>query len=91
MSAPYTVQRAPIGGVAFFIRGPVPTYGQNTKIAEVVDIGAGSEALAKLFAASPVLLATLERIAAGDPNNTQFAALAIAEARDAIAAAKGEA
>jgi hypothetical protein len=36
------------------------------------------------------LLNTLRRIAAGDPSHSQFAVLAIAEAKDAIEAATGE-
>lgn len=46
---------------------------------------------ARLIAAAPDLLAALERIAAGDPMHTSFNALAISEARAAIAKATGEA
>jgi len=45
---------------------------------------------ARLIAASPDLLAALERIAAGDPMHNSFNALAISEARAAIAKATGE-
>lgn len=51
--------------------------------------GALSQADARLIAAAPEMLAALERIAAGDPGNHNFAALAIAEARAAIAKAEG--
>lgn len=45
---------------------------------------------ARLIAAAPEMLAALERIAAGDSENHNFAVLAIAEARAAIAKAEGK-
>lgn len=46
---------------------------------------------ARLIAAAPELLAALERIAAGDPMHASFNALAISEARAAIAKTTGDA
>ncbi|MCW2242223.1 hypothetical protein [Azospirillum canadense] len=45
---------------------------------------------AAMNAAAPRMLATLERIAASDPNHSQFAVLVIAAARAAVAEARVE-
>ncbi|UKJ74527.1 hypothetical protein [Azospirillum brasilense] len=48
------------------------------------------EETATLSAAAPRMLATLERIAAADPNHSQFAVLVRSAARAAAAEARGE-
>lgn len=79
-SEEFNVGRYPLTNVRSIAAGGAVLAHVNCRLGE-------PEANARLMAAAPDMLAALQRIAAADPSHSQFAVLAISEARDAIAKA----